>query len=92
MGVLNKLMFGLVSLGLFTSIIVNVFSVMTLYTQGDTLIRGSAKTVDIAAGMGYIMYVLALVLINMVVVGFSVFLLNYKLYTYEKFAEEDEDE
>jgi hypothetical protein len=92
MGVLNKLMFGLVSLGIFTSIIVNAFSVITLYTQGDTLIRGSAKTVDVAAGMGYVMYVLALVLLNMIVIGFSVFLLNYKLYTYEKVAEEDEEE
>ena len=97
MGFMSRFAFALVILGTIGLTVVNIFAIITIYSQGDTMLHSTGSAVDLNTAMGYILYILALSLVNSIILSFSVFLLNYKLFALEKqsqesYEEEEEDE
>jgi hypothetical protein len=94
MGFLEKFGFIVMAMGAMVSIAVNIFALFTIYTQGDAILHSSGSSTDISTALGYMLYLFALVLVNVIVIGFGVFMVNYKLFRYENMAgeyEEDDD-
>lgn len=87
----DKLLFVFVAFSTVVMVILNIFIGMTIYTQGDTLIHSTGSAQDISTGMGYIMYILGVLVLNSIVLLSSVFMMHYKLWCLQRDAESENE-
>ena len=84
----DKIIFIFVAFSTVVLTVVNIFVGMTIYTQGDTLIHSTGSAQDISTGMGYMMFMFGIILLNNLILILSVFLIHYKLWYLQKDSEE----
>jgi hypothetical protein len=84
----DKIIFIFVAFSTVILVVVNIFVGMTIYTQGDTLLHSTGSAQDISTGMGYMLYMFGVMMLNNLILLLSVFLIHYKLWHLQKDSEE----
>lgn len=84
-------MFIFVAFTTIVMVVINIFIGMTIYTQGDTLIHSTGSAQDISTGMGYMLFILGVVILNSLITILSLFMLHYKFWCLQKDAEAEDE-
>lgn len=87
----DKIMFAFVAFTTIIMVVMNIFVGMTIYTQGDTLIHSTGSAQDISTGMGYMLFIMGVLVLNSLIMILIMFLLHYKFWCLQKEAEYEDE-